>query len=692
MIEHLAVAFYPEHIEEARWARDIRLMKSHGITAVRVLEFAWSRLERADGQFDFDWVHRCMRLLQKAGTGVVLCTPTAAPPVWLTRHCPECLATDANGHRSHHGHRRHYCPTSRAYRGFSNRIAARMQAELGRYPNVIAWQLDNEFGWNKCFCPECEAAFREAMRARYGTLASLNEAWGGAFWSVDFWDWADVDLPRVGDPSPEMRLALRQFYSDQITSYMEEQVGTLRAGGAKTPISTNMMGDFDDVDYWRMSQQLDVVGFDNYFDIYTLAGDSLAHNLIRSLKAGQGYWTFENGVNSVGPWLQPPPGYLIVHALSALAHGEIGHTFFRWDSCRFGHEQDLQGLVDWSGRPRAALREVKRLASILAEIRRLKVPPLQPRIAMLYSWQNYWAARSYFGAGGYWGEAEFFYQALFDYGLVCDCVQPGASLDGYDLVLAPGMQIASDDALAELRRFVRRGGVLVAGRKCFSKLPCGSYRATAYPALADVFGLRVAESQDAHDSNDITQRCFMPGGLPEVHFQLDGREGLPATRTHDGWFEVLEPRGARVLYEYGDGLFAGRPGACMHRYGRGQTLYIGSHVTREAMKALMGKALVAAGIKDLVDVPQGAQVVRRGSTWFLTNHTTSVLNVPLPRPGKVLAGAPGSGRCISLPPLGFSVVRSADGNVSVSVGSAALCYKDPGIPRPAAQGRGDVPP
>jgi beta-galactosidase len=657
MIKYLAVAFYPEHLDERRWARDIRLMQTHGINAVRVLEFAWSRLERADGEYTFDWCHRWMRLLERAGIGVVLCTPTAAPPVWLTRHHPECLAMDANGHRAHHGHRRHYCPTATVYRNYSRRIAARMQEELGGYSNVIAWQLDNEFGWNKCFCPECAAAFRQAMRAQYGTVEALNAAWGTAFWSLDFWDWDDVDLPRVGDPSPEMRLALRQFYSDQITTYMSEQVQALRAAGARAPISTNMMGDFDDIDYWHMAEPLDVVGFDNYFDIFTLAGDSLAHNLIRSLKGGRGYWTFENGVNSVGPWLQPPPGYLTIHALSALAHGEEGHTFFRWDSCRFGHEQDLQGLVDWSGRPRAALKEVKRLAALLLEVNRLKLPALQPRVAMIYSWQNYWAARNYFGKDGYWGEVEWFYQALFDLGQMCDCVRPGADLSGYDLVLAPAMQIASDAELEGLRDYVRKGGVLVAGRKCFTKLPSGSYRAVDHPALGDVFGLRVTESQDNLDTNDLTVRGFLQDAARRS-YRLASLAGLPDAQTQ-GWFEVLATQDAQPLYTYADGYFPGQPAVCRNRFGRGAAFYVGARIGREPLRAVMRLALERAGIGPLLEVPQGLQVVQRGRTLFCTNHTQEPLTLSLPARATSLAGTRPAGLQLALPPLGFAVVRLA---------------------------------
>lgn len=653
MIDHIAVAFYPEHLREERWERDIRLMREFGIDTVRMLEFAWSRMEPADGEFDFAWVHRVMSLLQQADMRVIACTPTAAPPVWLTRHHQECLAMDTQGHRAAHGHRRQYCPTSRVYRSYSNRIAAVMQRELAVYANILLWHIDNEFGWNKCFCPECDAAFRLALKRQYGTLEALNEALGGAFWSVDFWDWDDVLLPRVGAPSPELQLAQRQFYSEQITSYMCEQVQALRDAGATAPISTNMMGDFDDIDYWHMADALDVVGFDNYFDIFTLAGDSLAHNLLRSLKGGIGYWTFENGVNSVGPWLQSAPGYNIVHAISALAHGEVGHTFYRWDSCRFGHEQDLQGLVDWGGEPRAKLHEVKALREALDTITPLTLPPVRTPIALAFSYPNYWTSGRYYRS--YWEEAEHFYQALFDLGYICDCVRAGADLSRYALLLTPGLQIVSDDELAAYRAYVRDGGVLLSGRKTFCKTPGGSYRESRHPALEDVFGLRVVETQENLDSNDITVRGFF-GAPPRISYSLAGTQGLPDT-VSDGWFEVLAPESAETLYSYADGYFAGQPVACRNRFGQGQAYYLGTRLSRDAMREVMRRALAAAGITDTLPVPQGMQVVRRGEVWIATNHSQQTLTLPLPREMHTLAGAPLQGCELLLPSMGWSILK-----------------------------------
>ncbi len=651
MLKHLAVAWYPEHWDESRWAEDIRLMKENGIDAVRLFEFAWSRMEKANGKFEFAWVHRVMKLLDENDMHVVLCTPAAAPPVWLTQRHPECVRMDEVGHRASHGGRRHYCASSETYRNYCKRIAVRMHKELGKYKNVIAWQVDNELGFNRCFCSSCDERFRESMRRKYRSLKALNEAWGGAFWSIDFWDWEHLHVPRGTDPeanpntSPEMCQAACQFYSDTIIDFMEEQIKALRDAGCKLPISTNMMANFDEVDYWEMAKHVDFVGWDNYTFLHTLASNSFACNLMRSLKNGQPTWTFENGVETY-------PGFNIVQALSSIAHGEEVHTLFRWRSCAFAHEMDLQGLVDWGGTPTEKLAEIKELTGILESLQHIELPPVTCNVAMIFSYQNYWATNKYYGS--YWSETTDFYQALFDFGYICDMVEPTADLSKYDLVLAPGLSLVGDDALENIRDYVKNGGVLLAGRKTFCKTDSASFRQSVHPALPDMFGARVVETMSAEDRCDVMHSIYRPP-FPELSYQLRGK-ALNRART-EGWFEVLETSTARTISTYAEGMFKNRPAVCENTFGNGLAIYCGVKTAREGLRGLVARALRAGGIRDLVEVPQGLQLVRRGDIWIITNHTWEALSIQLPRQGKTLAGAPLYRKQVTLPGFNYSIVE-----------------------------------
>jgi hypothetical protein len=92
--------YYPEAWPESQWERDIQGVRKLGMEFIHTGEFAWSRLEPEDGHFYFVWLDRNIELASKAVLKVVLCTPSAAPPVWLVRDHPEVLMVDSNRRRA----------------------------------------------------------------------------------------------------------------------------------------------------------------------------------------------------------------------------------------------------------------------------------------------------------------------------------------------------------------------------------------------------------------------------------------------------------------------------------------------------------------------------------------------------------------------------------------------------------------
>ena len=100
-------AYYPELWPEEDVGRDIAEMKKLGINVVRIGEFAWSKIEPNEGEISLDFFLRVMDKLHAAGIGVVFCTPTATPPIWLTDGHPERLYVNANDEALIHGSRQH---------------------------------------------------------------------------------------------------------------------------------------------------------------------------------------------------------------------------------------------------------------------------------------------------------------------------------------------------------------------------------------------------------------------------------------------------------------------------------------------------------------------------------------------------------------------------------------------------------
>ncbi len=129
----LGVDYYPDQTPESLWEEDARMMADFGFTNVRVAEFAWSLMEPSEGKFDFAWLHRSVEILHKHGIGVILGTPSAAPPPWLTQKYPEVLMVNDEGMTVSPGGRRFTCPSNKTYRKLSLAIATEMSRSFRRH-------------------------------------------------------------------------------------------------------------------------------------------------------------------------------------------------------------------------------------------------------------------------------------------------------------------------------------------------------------------------------------------------------------------------------------------------------------------------------------------------------------------------------------------------------------------------------
>ena len=128
----LGAAWYPEQWPESRWPEDLKLMEAAHIRMVRVAEFAWSRLEPRDSQFDLDWLDRAIALAAKHRIAVVIGTPSAAPPAWLTQKYPDTLRTEQDGRKARHGNRQPAATSRKVGKGRITYIGAWLDDNLMR--------------------------------------------------------------------------------------------------------------------------------------------------------------------------------------------------------------------------------------------------------------------------------------------------------------------------------------------------------------------------------------------------------------------------------------------------------------------------------------------------------------------------------------------------------------------------------
>ena len=605
----LGTCYYSEHWDESLWAEDARRMADLGLTWIRIGEFAWAKLEPAPGDLRFDWMDRAMDVLEGAGLRVVLGTPTATPPRWMVAKHPDMLAVDAEGRPRGFGSRRHYCFSHPGYRSEAARIAGLLAERYGA--RVAAWQIDNEYGCHDTTLSYSDAArraFRDWLAQRYQSPDAMNRAWGNVFWSMDYADWDEVDLPNltVTEPNPAHVLAFRRFSSDQVVRFDRAQLSAIRAR-SDAPVAHNYMGRVTDFDHWDVAADHDIAAWDSYplgFLVdrtdadadhvrrYHRQGDpdvqAFHHDLYRGVGRGR-WWVMEQQPGPVN-WAphNPAPlaGMVRLWAWEAFAHGAEAVLPFRWRQAPFAQESHHAGLLRADSVEAPTFAEIARVAAELADAPEVAIDTAPVAIVFDYASQWAWEAQPQDAAFDYFALVFHLYRALRSWGLDVDIVPPAtADLSDRALTLVPGLLALTDPLRAAIDA---APGHVLAGPRTDLRTDELSMRLPLGPALPGLEATTVLVETLA----------------PDTPRPLDGGGTLGT------WVEHVET-GAQVVDRMADGL----PGLIRE----GKRWHLCGWPDWDAARRIVGDVAKAAGL-DPTDMPDGVRRRRAGRDTFLFNY------------------------------------------------------------------------
>jgi beta-galactosidase len=628
---HLGAAWYPEQWPEDGWPADVRLMAEAGMSVVRMGEFAWSALQPDADTVDLDWLDRAIALLAESGIRIVLGTPTAAPPAWLVDRHPDLLAVDETSRRVQFGNRCHYCVTSPDLHRAAAGIAGELGRRFGANPNVIGWQIDNEYN-RVCYCDRCREQFQAYLAARYESLDDLNERWSTRYWSQTYSAWAQIPLP-IGPHNPGLMLAFRQFVTDSYRRFQRLQIEALRPHLAPDVwVTHNFMHWYGGYDHYLLSEDLDVASWDWYVETghndYLRSG--AAHDLVRGFK-NRTFWLMETQPGHVN-WLpvngSQRPGEARAMAWHAIAHGADAVLYWQWRSALGGQEQYHGTLIDQAGRPRPIFDEIRRLGGEVAAAAHALggSTPAPAPVALLHSYPSRWSieAQPHHADFNYVEHLVHHYRGFASRNIAVDIVSPTSDLAGYRVVVAPALLVLHDGIEERLRGFVRRGGHLVLTIRSAMKDADNAFVPARQPGpLADIAGVEVEEYYAL---------------LEPVPVKGNGLEGT--TRI---WAERLLVRDegagqATVLARFGSAAhwLAGHPAVTVHSFGEGLVYYVGAYLDEAAQQALTDRIVAAAGVAPVLDASSpGIEARMRCGTngeeiLIVTNHGTEPRHVILP--------------------------------------------------------------
>lgn len=615
--------YNPEQWPEQSWQEDVRLMREAGVNFVTVAVFSWSLLEPSPGRYEFAWLDRVLDLLHANGIAVDLATATASPPVWLTTEHPEMLPVDADGRRLWPGARQHYCPSSPIYRERAASLAGAITRRYAAHPAVVMWHINNEYGCHtsECYCDTSAASFRDWLERRYGSIARLNEAWTTAFWSQHYDGFEQILPPRrtpTGYSNPSQVLDFRRFSSDELLECFRAEKAAVRSF-SELPITTNFIGLFKPLDYWKWARELDVISDDSYPDPHegaSVVEAALSRDLMRSLGGGRPWLLMEQATSYVNwrPVNATKPG-ASMNALSmqAVSRGADGINFFQWRQSRGGSETFHSGMLPHSGTDSRVWRNVVALGADLARLASVASQRTEARVAIVLDWESWWAAEGASHqiridiARNLRGWYEPFYRA----NIAVDFVPVDADLEGYAVVVAPHLYIVTEESARNLAAFVSGGGVLLGTYFSGHVDEDGRAQLDGYlGGLREVFGLSVDD--------------FAALATHGPHAQVRVASAEWGEFSGEEWSEYLRLRGARVHATFASMDVASLPAVTSNAFGEGTAWYFATRPHPEALAAIVRTITMVAGVAPVVpDLPRGVEAARRGDFVFLINQTAA---------------------------------------------------------------------
>jgi len=565
-------AYYPEVWPQKEMDKDIKYMKELNMNVMRIAEFAWVLMEPEEGRYEFDWLHNIIEKLNENDIYVILGTPTAAPPAWLTEKYPEVLPVDENGVQKTHGARRHYTYNSKKYQELSGKIAEKMALEFGDKPGVIAWQIDNEFGMTRDHSDLNKKAWHSWLKERYDSIEKLNQAWGTKLWSQKYDSFSRIPTGKTDiHHHPSLMFNWKRFISDSAVNYQQIQVEKIRKH-SDLPVMHNMMPG-QRTDYYKLNKDLDLVATDMYhsYQIYWRIASN--YDRMRGFNKGP-HLLLETAPNNAGGdvtyFIHRPPGAVRAAVWMNHALGGQASLYWLWRQHSSGQEMTHGAVLHAWGKPFANYETLCRIGKELkANSQFLLDNPVKPaKIALMYSHEAEMGLREepYLQNvdGFYKTWAQKAYKPVQDSFLHRDVIGPEAEITEYEILIISYIPYIPQTTRKKLKEWVKQGGTLVLG-------PMAGYRDKEWTAFTDK---ALGNLEEWMGINVEARLPFDDQESPLAPVKLKWRDGdkLPVNL----WGDILSSDKGTVLARYQNSYVDNKPAVVENEVGSGKVVLLGT--------------------------------------------------------------------------------------------------------------------
>ena len=592
------------------WDEDMRMFRDARINSATINVFSWAKIQPAEDQYNFSELDDMVDMLSRGNYEIVLATSTGALPAWMAAKYPEVERTDYEGRHHKFGHRHNACPNSPVFQKYSAALAGKLAERYGSNPHVKCWHISNEYG-GECYCENCAGAFRVWLQKKYGTLEELNKAWNMEFWGHTIYDWEEIVLPNaLGEGIGTEKTAFagisidyRRFNSDSMLANFMAERDAIREFDKETPITTNLMGTYKGLDYFKWAKEMDIVSWDNYPRYDTpWSHTAMCHDLMRGLKdapfmlmeqtPSQQNWQPYNSLKR--------PGQMRAQSYQTLAHGADTIQFFQLRRSVGACEKFHGAVIEHVGTENTRVfREVKQLGEELEKLGGILPGSVnEAQVGVVFDWDNYWALEYTSGPSvdlTYVPHIHEYYRYFYDRNIAVNMVPVDADFSKYKLIVAPVLYMVKDGMAQALEAFVEKGGTLVLTYMSGIVGQSDNVHLGGYPGpLRRLAGVWVEEI-DALAPEQFNQVVMDSGESCKC--------GLVC--------ELMHLEGAESLGTYGDDFYKGMPAVTRNSYGKGHVYYVGTHMEEAGLDNILDKAAAEAEVESVVSGGEGLEIVCR---------------------------------------------------------------------------------
>ena len=630
------------------WAEDMDLFKKAGINSATVNVFSWAKLQPDENTYDFSELDDIIAMLSENGIDIVLATATGAMPAWMAKKYPEVTRVDFEGRRHKFGQRHNHCPNSLVWQKYAARLAGELAKRYGSNPHVVCWHINNEYNTG-CYCENCEKAFRIWLREKYGTLEAVNAAWNTEFWGHTFYDWDEIVAPNnLSDGMgfgftrktafAGISIDYDRFLSDSLLENYKLERDAIRKYDKETPITTNLMGTYKGLDYFKWAKEMDIVSWDNYPAYNTpWSFTAMRHDLMRGLKdapfmlmeqtPSQQNWQPYNSLKK--------PGQMRAQSYQTIAHGADTIQFFQLRRSKGACEKFHGAVIAHSGS--GDTRVFKECAQLGEELKKLGAETLRAKntseVGMIFDWDNYWALEYTSGPNvdlKYVDQIHQYYQYFYEHHIPVDMIPVDGDFSRYKAICAPVLYMVKEGVAEALEAFVEAGGTLITGMMSGIVDQSDNVHLGGYPGpLRRLCGIW-AEEIDALAPEQSNTLRFPDGTEAQCKLLCD----------------IIRPEGAETLAAYGGDFYEGTPAVTKNSFGKGTVYYVGTQPDHDGIAKILDALTAGADVKPLIpdetELEVDLRTIEGREYWFIINLTGTPKSAPESFKGEtdILTGKP----------------------------------------------------